>query len=195
VWFVGDNGKISLYDGENWQNQQSGCTIKLRDVYGHKDQNNNNQIIYSCGFNFGYLEGVILRKENNNAWEVFDSGSNGIISSLDSGNNFASVWMANINTFFVTAFKDVYKLKQIGPGRYHQRKILNGYKGIYRIRGNAVNDFFVAGDNTDLRHYNGKSWSLYSDLSVYGTVYSLDFNDDIVVAVSSGTIFIGRRNQ
>jgi hypothetical protein len=200
VWFVGYNpeygkSRITKYDGTNWQDFEINLTTDLVDIYGYYDKPNNKKVLYSCGFKFFEYNTALLINKNDKGWEVFDNGVDGIISGLSiNGHDFSSVWMSDINTLFVTVFKDVYRVKQIGDNSYSVKQILDGYKGIRRIRGNDVNDIFVGGDRVQLRHYNGKTWRTYTELNKNVTIYSLDFKDDLIVAISSSTIYIGKRN-
>jgi len=133
-----------------------------------------------------------LKNENLKGWQIFDNGEDGIISS-QAYSDLPSLWVKDLNTFFAASYSDVLKVRKIDENKYYVKKILIGDKGIYRLRGNDHNDLFVGGDNVRLRHFNGVTWRHFTSVDNNSTIYSLDFKDNIIVAVSNSTIYMGRR--
>jgi len=72
--------------------------------------------------------------------------------------------------------------------------MLDGLRGIHRIRGNGANDIFVCGYYVKLRHFNGTSWFHFSELDdAQISLKSLDFKENIVAAVGENRIYLGIR--
>jgi len=55
------------------------------------------------------------------------------------------------------------------------------------IRANSINDLFIAGYNLNIRHYNGKSWMYYSEVTGNGEWHRLSVLNDMIVC--SGVLF------
>lgn len=192
LYFAGSKGNITHFDGQNWVYMNSGTTIMLRDINGYQDPASGDNITLACGFNFGFPEGIILIKPEDE-WEILDNGIQGPISKLDN-NNFASLWVTRGNIFYVTAFNKVYKVKLLDENYLRVKNVLNADRGIYRIRGDADNNLFVVGEEVKLRHYNGYSWKHYPELdNLTGIMKGLDVKGDLVVAAGGDSIIMGRR--
>ena len=194
LYFAGDRGNITRFDGQQWINMSSKTSIRLRDISGYSDPQNSNEIVYSCGFSDDFLDGIILVKPEKE-WMILDDGNQGPVSKLDN-KNFASLWVTGRNVFYVTAFNKAYKVKTLAGNPHRVKNILSADRGIYRIRGDAENNMFVVGERVKLRHYNGYSWKHYTELdNLVVVMEGLDVKGDLVVAAGGDKIIMGKRRN
>jgi hypothetical protein len=67
-----------------------------------------------------------------------------------------------------------------------------------RIRGNGLNDIFVAGDFGLLAHYNGRHWNIYNEFLFTSSSLSVTVDGDILAVVGrqsdKALIILGKRN-
>ena len=65
------------------------------------------------------------------------------------------------------------------------------------IRGNDLNDIFVAGDFGLVAHFNGSTWKVYNDVFA-ADYYSISLKGNLIMLAGQqngkGVITIGRRN-
>ena len=140
LYVVGDNGLIAYYNGKTWQRIESGTQNNLHDIWGIHNQETDEKTILVSARN------KILKITNDNVVEEFDWPF--------SQNGNLSLWFKNGYTKF-TCGDGVFKYrKTIGWKMFSE--LLN-YK-TYHIRGNDINDVFVAGSFGYAAHYNGITW-------------------------------------
>ncbi len=80
MWAVGMTGALAFWDGNSWQNQTSGTSIALRDVWAASPN-----LVYAVG-----EKGIIL-KYDGKTWKPMNSGVQSTLSSVW-GNGADDVW-------------------------------------------------------------------------------------------------------
>ena len=161
LYIVGNSGKIAHYQNGIWQQISSGTELALIDIYS-KDGNE----IYISGAYTPETKGALL-KGNASGFSVMINSEiineNELFQKLYG--ELWSVWVNDNGTVY-TGGNLLFRYKNnewdyvtslpenfIGgnPGAY--------YRGfITSIRGNASNDYIIAGDRNTLKHFNGVSW-------------------------------------
>ncbi len=161
LYIVGNSGKIAHYQNGIWQEISSGTTLALTDIYGKNDNE-----VYAAGINVPEVKGVVL-KGNSNGFsvminseiisenELFDK----LFGSLD------AIWLDENNTIYTAGnLMFQYKNNKWDYVRSLPENYIGGNPGTYyrgfisSIRGNASNDYVIAGDRNTLKHFNGISW-------------------------------------
>jgi hypothetical protein len=161
VYIVGNSGKIAHYQANTWQQISSGTELPLVDIYS-KDGNE----IYATGINVSEVKGVLLRGNPNQFSIMINSEIIDDSELFDKlYGDLASVWIDELGTIY-TGGNLLYRYKNnewnyvtslpenfIGgnPGSYYRGAISS-------IRGNASNDYIIAGERNTLKHFNGVSW-------------------------------------
>ena len=139
VWAVGDVGTILHYDGDSWNQQESGTTEMLLGVSALDASN-----VWAVGGSF--TSGTILHYDGN-AWSEQESGMTDIIwgvSALDANNVWAVTDLGVILHYDGDAWSEQYS---------GEEQSLRGVSAL-----DAENVWAVGQDGTIL-HYDGESWS------------------------------------
>ncbi len=162
LYGVGNKGTIVIYNGQSWQQISSGTEFALIDIYS-KDGNE----IYAAGINVSEVKGVVLKGAGNQFSVMINSEIIDESELFDKlYGDLASVWVDELGTVY-SGGNLLYRYKNnewnyvtslpenfIGgnPGLY--------YRGaLWSIRGNASNDYIIAGQRNTLKHFNGVSWA------------------------------------
>ena len=162
LYVVGNNGNIAHYNGSTWTKIESGTTLHLTDIYGDSKGN-----IYAAGVNISEVKGVLLKGNYQNNFSPMIYGEiinqNELFQKLYG--ELSSVWIDNNNIIYTGGnLLYNYKNNQWDYVRSLPENYIGGnpgtyYRGfIYSIRGNANNDYVIAGDRNTLKHFNGLSW-------------------------------------
>lgn len=165
---TGSEGLIVYYNGQNWQRLESGTDATIQDIYGVYK---NNESYILCPVSTLSKEIALLRIHSDNS-----------ISRQK--------WIYQNRTLLSVWFKDRHSVFFCGGG-VHVRNRLGQYKEFTElpkivtnhIRGQDINDIFVAGDFGLLAHYNGKSWRQYTKFDEVDVFLSIDYKDDLAVIV------------
>lgn len=185
IYFVGTNGNITHYNGQKWERIESGTNVDLTDIWGNYD----GSVIWACGFEDD-KGSVLLRNTGSGFEKVLEITSPNIPHPPNQITHiFKSLWTDKTDSVYLGAIGRVY----IAP------KNTNGYAresfwwdydnetgyppSTEAIRGTTGNDFFVAGYNLFIEHFNGKSWYRYKEIEGNGIWYSVAVNKYIIVAV------------
>lgn len=180
LYAFGSYGNIAHYQDGNWQKIESGTTSYISDIWG---LNTSKGVIAYCTVSEFWEPGdrKILRIKNDKVDSI----------SWNSNILLNSIYAPKENYLFACGW-GVYKYIN---GTWEEIKLppftTNG------IRGNGMNDIFVAGDYGFVAHFNGLSWKIFND--VYNAGYGeIKVNGNIVAIVGrengKGIITIGRRN-
>ena len=163
IYVVGNNGFIAHRNsnGQTWQQISSGTELALIDIYS-KDGNE----IYISGAYTTETKGVLL-KGNASGFSVMINSE--IISENELFEKLygelASVWVDDNGTIYTGGnllFR--YKNNQWNYETSLPENFIGGNPGTYyrgfitSIRGNASNDYIIAGGRNTLKHFNGVSW-------------------------------------
>ena len=175
LYFAGNSGAIYHFMGQTWQQIASGTELPLIDIYSI-DGNE----IYAPGINVSEVKGVLLK---GNAAQFSVMINSEIIDESELFEklygDLASVWVDELGTVYAGG-NLLYRYKNnewnyvtslpenfIGgnPGSYYRGALSS-------IRGNASNDYIIAGERNTLRHFNGVTWEQiglpYSPSSLIG---------------------------
>jgi hypothetical protein len=161
LYGVGNSGTIMYYNGTRWISVTSGTTLPLTDIYGI----NENEIYISGAFT-SEVKGVLL-KGNSSQFSVMINSE--IISENELFDKLygelTTVWVDDNGTVYTGGnLMFQYKNDKWDYVRSLPENYIGGNPGAYyrgfisSIRGNASNDYVIAGDRNTLKHFNGVSW-------------------------------------
>jgi hypothetical protein len=184
MYFVGLSGSIvSCFNG-NWQKITSGTTLNVQDIYG------SNSTILAVASNPGEsLDKQILQI---NGTTVSQLSINPIQQPL------SSVWFVPGHYYVVG--QGIYEKTSLSDPVWQQDSI-DTVDFFSCIRGNAWNDFFVAGGYGQLLHFNGKSWQSYQNVlgMEKGAIARIAVKGNLMIAVgqlgSNAVAIVGRRQD
>jgi len=161
LYFAGNSGAIYHFMGQTWQQVPSGTDLDLTDVFGNVQGE-----AYSTGVNISEVKGVLL-KGNSNGFSVMINSE-----VIDESQLFqklygilGTVWLDENNTIY-TGGSILFRYKN-GEWNYETslpENFIGGnpgasYRGVISsIRGNASNDYIIAGGRNTLKHFNGINW-------------------------------------
>ncbi len=193
MYFIGTNGNITLYDGDSWQQLDSGTDIDIQDIWGAVNPKTGKEEILAIASLRNYGRAMELLKIDDKFVQKIDT------TGLHS--NESSVWFIPNEVYYVAGNGIFKKVKNLDRPEWIA---LNEHPAIYKysIRGSSENNIFVVGSFGLVSHYNGASWRHYLDkeiASFYGAWYKCSVTDNMVVAVGTleginGLILRGYRN-
>jgi len=162
IYFVGLEGSIVHYDGQNFEKMESGTDCNLDDVYGLDGSH-----IWAVGSAAGEFQSVILRFDGTQ-WKILhDTGYMG------SGYWTKSVWTDSPCFLFLNGgsgriFYDLIRNelhKDMTAGRWYG----------FSIDGLGYNDIFASTAGSEVLHYNGSTWHLYTEIKDhFGDYYRIN---------------------
>ena len=172
IYFVGYEGSIVHYDGSTFRKMTSGTTCKLDDVYGI-DENT----IWAVGSAVGEFQSVILFYDGTKWITLHDTGYMG------HGYWTNSVWTDSPYFLFLNGGSGRIFYNLVRDELYKDMTAGNWYG--YDIDGLEVNDIFATGMGSEVLHYNGSTWHLYTDFKDrfddYSHFRSVKMNSDFIV--------------
>jgi len=161
LYVVGNNGNIARYLNGTWSKIESGTDLPLIDIYSNVENE-----IYAAGINVSEVKGVVLKGTGNQFSVMINSEIINESELFDKlYGDLASVWIDELGTIYAGG-NLLYRYKNnewnyvtslpenfIGgnPGSYYRGALSS-------IRGNASNDYIIAGERNTLKHFNGVSW-------------------------------------
>ncbi len=193
LYFVGLNGSIVHYDGENFVKMDSGTDVDLKDVAGTPD----GEYVFVAGRNDSG-ESIALMIHDFHVETLYEgegaiSEPYGVILSVSVNNSIA--YFATSSLLWKYNFSTVNSV--IIPGD----EIFLDNRTIKKIVVNNQNDIFIMTNWAEQIHYNGNTWNLDPYiLDVFGpyNVYtrSLAYKDEMTVITGYccdlGHAFVGR---
>lgn len=202
VFFVGNNGHITYFDGTKFEDMISGTTKDLRSVWG-----TNHNDIWAGGSNLT-TGAVVLLHFDGTQWTEIDLSTVGEFGCAGC-ESVASVWVVDSSN---------HSKAFVGGGRIHRQKNNldwiaddpnqvgnklsgNSFISLSSISGNSSTDFMTAGDWGFVSHWNGKTWMRYNNLfnsgnSNYATqAFQFSGNTACIVGFKNGPswVAVGRR--
>ena len=190
MFFAGESGSITQWDGSVFRKMTTNTTIDLYDISGKYDGK-----IYACG---GEFNGIVLAYDGAQ-WSAIDSLSdNGAIArwTVFATNGFFAVGGDDVR-FIDTAYS---KTLTKPPKEVLEGALKNGLPiGTICIRGSSRKNVFAVGSWQYVIHYNGKTWKWYDELwdETGHTQYAVSAtnNSVFIAGYKNGraTILIGRR--
>ncbi len=199
MYFVGRGGSIAHYNGTSWRKIESptgagGTEVDLRDVWGQGN------IVWVSGYE-ETGETVLIKIVNKTAEIVF---SEIVINNASQFNGtIRSLWTNTEKHLYILSSTNLYRYSNGLDNKIKPITEFGERRAWYeRIRGNDVNDIFIAGYKSSVQHYNGNTWQEYTELQdEFKITFGLDYKDNIVVVVgedyrsgffSKGFIIIGK---
>ncbi len=192
VYVGATNGGLAHYDGTDWKRIETNTETTIRDIYGYYDPVNGtkNVFVVVSGI-FGDAERRFLRIVN-------DEYTEDVYTYID--------WNKYV---LETVYCPDYKTIIVGGSCFCQNmfgryRLLNSFKMgsdfyVYSAKGINTDDFFVAGNENNLFHFNGKTWKNFkpefSSVSVSFTDISFKENTAAVIATDGrfAYFFVGNR--
>jgi len=173
IYFVGGNGTIVHYNGSNFKKMASRTTCDLDDVFGIGENH-----IWAVGSATGEFQSVILFYDGKKWTTLHDTGYMG------SGYWTKSVWTDNPYFLFLNggSGRIFYDLVQ---DELHKDMTAGRWYG-YAIDGLACNDIFATGMGSEILHYNGSTWHLYTEIKDhfgdYAHIKSVKITNNLIIA-------------
>jgi hypothetical protein len=168
IYCVGERGNSVFYNGQNWMRVNGNTGLYLLDIYS-----TGNGEVYTSGvgdqFHTGGDTTGILLKGNSGGFTKMVEGR--FISEAELFNPYligdlATVWVDENNSIY-TGGHYLYQYRN-NKWDYVHSLVDNHFGGnfgayqwgyINSIRGNASNDYIIAGERNTIRHFNGISWT------------------------------------
>ena len=184
IYVVGNQGTIGRFDGSSWQKLSSGTTLDIQDVYGYGGT------VLAVASNPGEsLDKEILQINGTTVTQLSTAGIQWPLSS---------VWFVPGHYYVVG--QGIYEKTSLSQSTWQEDSV-DTVDFFSCIRGNAWNDFFVAGGYGQLLHFNGKTWRSYQDVLglQQGGIASVAVKGNLMIGVgylgSKAVAFVGRRQN
>ncbi|NWF90436.1 MAG: glucosyl transferase, partial [Ignavibacteriaceae bacterium] len=144
IYFVGRNGSIAHYQNGIWKKIESGTTSIINDIWGIVTENN--EAIAYCPVSSFWIPGdKKLLSIKGNSVDSIPWTFNRLLYS---------VWTPSERVIYICG-------GGIFERRNNQWKEINITSvAVNRVRGNYLNDIFVAGDFGFVAHFNGLTWKI-----------------------------------
>ena len=190
IYIAGGGGYIARYNGSKWKKVYSGTQYSFWDIWGNIiPATERNEIMAVASRLLEPPVGKkVIRIKDYTSKSVPDSGLPFSISS---------VWFIPGVKYYI-AGDGLFSVHKLGDRWKKETGIPQLYKN--SIRGNDLNDIFIAGDFGLLSHFNGKKWKHFNDLFSANVLFfnSVTLKENIVVAVGlsvtgEGIIVLGKR--
>ncbi|RMI13168.1 MAG: hypothetical protein D6681_06115 [Calditrichaeota bacterium] len=182
LYAVGYSGTIIHYDGQHWQEMDSGTDVDLTDIWGSPD----GSIVWACGWK-DLPPKTVLLKQSSGSWEVVYEDEQHLTSLRQDSLSgvLISLWTNTSDSLYLLSTTGIYTAPAHTTGvarrLWNQSLFLPGFPR--RIRGRAANDLVMVGDFGMVGHYNGASWKLYEELTGRIRSRSVVFNGAGILAV------------
>ncbi len=182
IYTGGDLGQIGFFNGNTWQKLESGTSLYFQDIYG-----SGGTILAVASYPGESPDKDIMQISGTTVTQL---STNGIQWPL------TSVWFVPGHYYVVG--QGIYEKTSLSQTVWQQDSV-DTVDFFSCIRGNAWNDFFVAGSNGQLLHFNGKSWQSYQNLLGLqsGGISRIAVNGNLMIGVgylgSKAVAFVGRR--
>lgn len=186
IFFVGNNGSITHYNGTRSTEMESGTDIDLLDVWGTCESE-----VWIAGWSRDVDESVILHY-NGVKWSTFYEKEPFDINVLPTDRllgPITSVWQATdcLDSLVVVGVWGAFQVPVSNNGSINWSYPWRWDIGVgdpmgfpFRVRGWGYNDVFVAGQRSSILHYNGSTWKNY-----------LEFYDDTITGIWFRSISLG----
>jgi len=166
IFYVGEKGLITHYDGQVFTRMESGTTQDLTDVYGNAED------VWAVGGEAFVDQGIVLKLQGVGFQEI-DSLSNGNAWSIP------SVWCTkkpwSNNGFVILAGGSGIRYRDT-IWKEVPKQMTGAYLGLgdlyfSSVRATGRNNVFAVGDFGIVLHFNGASWKFYPRLFGYPRTY------------------------
>ena len=183
IYIVGNAGTIVHYSDGSWQKIQSGTTLNFYDIYG-----SGGQIIAVASDPADNYNRKIVQLNGTTATDVSDFPIPWPLST---------VWFVPNEVYYV-AGSGVWEKNKLSDSTWKDISNVSQYYSTV-VRGNSVNDVFIAGAYGEFLHWNGVRWySFLPETSLNSGAYgSMAVKGNLVVAVGQnegkGVVLMGTR--
>jgi len=173
IYFVGRKGSIVHYDGKDFEKQESGTDIDLRGIWGLDREH-----IWVVGVTSDWRRGIILGKDGDRWMEIYytEPGDGKI-------GRFYSVWTDNEVLLYLNGVTGRCSYNLL-TGVLSPFEGSGGWMG-GGIMGVSSRDIFAGSSGSEILHYNGVRWHIYSDIKgMFGDYYRANavfVRSDVVV--------------
>ena len=168
LYVVGNNGNIAYYNGQSWQGIASGTTTNINDIWGIDDPSTGNSLVLCTVTN------------------RYHSGDHKLLSiSGDRANEYITWPYTGLYGIWFNSTRNIYI---VGGGAYVYKnenlKTFNVPSSYYltRVKGNNLNDIYIATAGAEILHFNGMNWAGMSE-GIYGKYEGLDVKGNTVALV------------
>ena len=183
LYAVGYGGEVARYNGNVWQKLTSGTMVNIQDIYGY-----GGTVLAIASYPGESLDKEILQINGTTVSQLSTAGIPWPLSS---------VWFVPGHYYVVG--QGIYEKTSLSQSTW-QKDSVDTVDFFSCIRGNAWNDFFVAGGYGQLLHFNGKSWRSYQNVLglQQGGIASIAVKGNLMIGVgylgSKAVAFVGKRN-
>ncbi|MHB2154872.1 hypothetical protein ACX8XN_10810 [Calditrichota bacterium GD2] len=204
LYVVGNSGLIAHYDGQQWQRIESpegasGTDVDLLDIWGNQDSRE----IWVCGWR-DFQPNVLLKIKGKTAYKVIEKMPDFSYTPLEISGEIKSVWLDSSSRLYVLTRYDVYQCLDDECKEVRSLRKGNDFNWTYfRLRGSALNNVFVIGNEGWVWHFNGLRWYKFTalldsqlrlrGLAVKNNLVAIVGRRYLNVIEQSGIIMIGRR--
>ncbi|WP_407931013.1 glucosyl transferase, partial [Ignavibacterium album] len=189
LYAVGNNGNIAHWDGRKWTKIESGTDLNFIDIYGSTDsKTGEQQILAVCTRNLPLDKGI-YRIEGNTATQI---------SSAPIQWELFALWFIPNRHYYVVG-SGIYEKKFLSDSTWKNGPLDITHYGTTGIRGNELNNVFVAGAFGEFLHFNGITWKSYiNELGWFNGSYGgVALKDNMVITVgyesAKAKILIGKK--
>jgi hypothetical protein len=189
-YIVGNNGNIARYYRKasvgGWQKIETGIDLDILDIWG-----NGNNIICAAGRDYQDFHKKIFLINGLTIKRVIENDDLYFIRTL---------WFKNIYKI-ILAGTSIFSIDNIQSNSLiNEVKIDRVNYALNSVRGNDINDIFIAGAFGEVLHFNGVSWKSYIDETyINGNYYKISVKGDVAIAVGldnpNAVIAVGIRNK
>jgi hypothetical protein len=189
IYGVGNAGSIVFFNGTLWSRIESGTELNFHDIYGATDpKTGEQQILAVCSRNLPLGKGIYRIQENT----VVE------ISSAPIQWELYAVWFIPNRHYFVIG-NGIYEKKFLTDFLWKDNGFDITHYATTGIRGNGLNDVFIAGAFGEFLHFNGITWKSYiNELGWFSGSYGgVAVKDNMVITVgyesAKAKILIGKK--
>ena len=183
MYFVGLGGTIVSYNNGTWRKIASNIGLTIQNIYG-----NDGTVLAVASDPGESLDKAILQINGTSVTQLSTAGIQWPLSS---------VWFVPGHYYVVG--QGIYEKTSLSQSTWQEDSV-DTVDFFSCIRGNAWNDFFVAGGYGQLLHFNGKSWRSYQDVLglQQGGIASIAVKGNLMIGVgylgSKAVAFVGKRS-
>ncbi|MBS4033675.1 MAG: glucosyl transferase [Ignavibacterium sp.] len=189
LYIVGNNGSIAHYNGTAWKKIESGTDLNINDIWGDYSEKTGEWEILAVGEKDLPVRQGIFSIEKNDVMQI---------SSYNIQWSLYAVWFKTNRRYYVIG-SGIYEKKFLNDPIWKDNGFNISHYATTGIRGNRLNDVFVAGAFGEFLHFNGLNWRSYiNELSSFSGSYGgIAVKNNLVVTVgyegAQAKILLGKR--
>lgn len=188
IYIVGDGGSVAFYNGSTWAKIESGTTLSINDIYGAYNSTTRQWEILAVASDD--VSKKLMRIQGTSVYPVPDD-------SLS--NSLYGVWFVPCEKYYVVGAGIGFKTAlDNSPWYVYPSGVVTSYMS-GGVRGNNINDVFVAGSFFEIVHFNGSTWRNYRDVIPFanGAVGHIAVKGNLIITVGlsgqNAVAIIGQR--